>query len=56
MLGSTDPICHEFILGSTMLFQAPQQLFKKTTQSVLWAIFSLEENVEKEAQRKGFQT
>ncbi len=40
MLGSTDPICHDFILGSSVLFRAPWQLFKKTTQSVLWAIFA----------------
>lgn len=41
MLGSTDPICHDFIHGSTVLFPAPRQLFKKSTQSVLWAIFTL---------------
>lgn len=39
MPGSADPICHDFIRRSTELFWGPWQLFKKTTQSVLWAIF-----------------
>lgn len=55
MPGSTDPICHDFILRSAMLFQAPRQLFKKTIQSVLWAIFAsfaffLSKKGEREAQ------
>lgn len=38
--GTADPICQDFIRKSIVLFWAPWQLFKKTTQSIPRPIFS----------------